>query len=68
MWHMLGTFPRDLFRPLYFPMAGHSQFKNIMYRKRAQDAKRARAFTKADSRIDVASSGIPDPAANPAAA
>jgi transcriptional/translational regulatory protein YebC/TACO1 len=27
-------------------MAGHSQFKNIMYRKGAQDAKRARAFTK----------------------
>ena len=27
-------------------MAGHSQFKNIMYRKGAQDAKRAKAFTK----------------------
>ena len=27
-------------------MAGHSQFKNIMYRKGAQDAKRAKIFTK----------------------
>jgi transcriptional/translational regulatory protein YebC/TACO1 len=27
-------------------MAGHSQFKNIMYRKGAQDAKRAKVFTK----------------------
>lgn len=27
-------------------MAGHSQFKNIMYRKGAQDAKRARMFAK----------------------
>ena len=27
-------------------MAGHSQFKNIMYRKGAQDKKRAKAFTK----------------------
>ena len=25
-------------------MAGHSQFKNIMYRKGAQDAKRAKVF------------------------
>jgi transcriptional/translational regulatory protein YebC/TACO1 len=27
-------------------MAGHSQFKNIMYRKGAQDAKRGKLFTK----------------------
>jgi YebC/PmpR family DNA-binding regulatory protein len=27
-------------------MAGHSQFKNIMHRKGAQDAKRAKVFTK----------------------
>ncbi|HET6221833.1 MAG TPA: YebC/PmpR family DNA-binding transcriptional regulator, partial [Dongiaceae bacterium] len=27
-------------------MSGHSQFKNIMYRKGAQDAKRAKVFTK----------------------
>jgi YebC/PmpR family DNA-binding regulatory protein len=47
-------------------MAGHSQFKNIMYRKGAQDAKRARAFTKLIREITVAArSGLPDPAANP---
>src|SRR3546814_6800996 len=27
-------------------MAGHSQFKNIMHRKGAQDAKKAKVFTK----------------------
>ncbi len=27
-------------------MAGHSQFKNIMHRKGAQDAKRAKLFAK----------------------
>ncbi|MFT9323838.1 MAG: YebC/PmpR family DNA-binding transcriptional regulator, partial [Acetobacter sp.] len=27
-------------------MAGHSQFKNIMHRKGAQDAKRAKQFGK----------------------
>ena len=27
-------------------MAGHSQFKNIMHRKGAQDAKRAKVFAK----------------------
>ena len=27
-------------------MAGHSQFKNIMHRKGAQDKKRAKIFTK----------------------
>ncbi len=47
-------------------MAGHSQFKNIMYRKGAQDAKRARAFTKLIRELTVAArSGLPDPAANP---
>src|SRR5512132_1471453 len=47
-------------------MAGHSQFKNIMYRKGAQDAKRARAFTKLIRELAVAArSGLPDPAANP---
>ena len=35
-------------------MAGHSQFKNIMYRKGAQDAKRAKAFTKVTREILVA--------------
>ena len=34
-------------------MAGHSQFKNIMYRKGAQDAKRAKLFTKLAREITV---------------
>jgi YebC/PmpR family DNA-binding regulatory protein len=47
-------------------MAGHSQFKNIMHRKGAQDAKRARAFNKIAREITVAArTGQPDPAANP---
>ena len=35
-------------------MSGHSQFKNIMYRKGAQDAKRARIFSKISREITVA--------------
>jgi len=47
-------------------MAGHSQFKNIMHRKGAQDAKRAKVFTKLIREITVsARTGLPDPAANP---
>jgi YebC/PmpR family DNA-binding regulatory protein len=47
-------------------MAGHSQFKNIMHRKGAQDAKRARQFAKLIREITVAArQGLPDPAANP---
>ncbi|MGE4482147.1 YebC/PmpR family DNA-binding transcriptional regulator [Acidocella sp.] len=47
-------------------MAGHSQFKNIMHRKGAQDAKRARIFAKLIREITVsAKEGLPDPAANP---
>ncbi len=47
-------------------MAGHSQFKNIMYRKGAQDAKRAKIFTKLIREINVAArSGLPDPEMNP---
>lgn len=47
-------------------MAGHSQFKNIMYRKGAQDAKRAKVFTKLLREITTAArSGLPDPATNP---
>ena len=42
-------------------MAGHSQFKNIMRRKGAQDAKRAKVFTKIAREINVAAkSGQPD--------
>lgn len=47
-------------------MAGHSQFKNIMHRKGAQDAKRAKVFTKLIREITVAAKlGAPDPAMNP---
>jgi YebC/PmpR family DNA-binding regulatory protein len=47
-------------------MAGHSQFKNIMYRKGAQDKKRAKIFTKIIRELTTASrSGLTDPAANP---
>ncbi len=47
-------------------MAGHSQFKNIMYRKGAQDAKRAKAFTKLIRELTIAArSGLPDIALNP---
>lgn len=47
-------------------MAGHSKFKNIQHRKGAQDAKRAKIFTKIGREIIVAAklSG-PDPASNP---
>lgn len=47
-------------------MAGHSQFKNIMHRKGAQDAKRSKVFNKLAREITVAAkSGLPDPAKNP---
>ncbi len=47
-------------------MAGHSKFKNIQHRKGAQDAKRAKIFTKIGREIIVAAKlGGPDPSANP---
>lgn len=47
-------------------MAGHSKFKNIMHRKGAQDAKRAKQFTKVGREIMVAAKiGGADPDANP---
>lgn len=47
-------------------MAGHSQFKNIMHRKGAQDAKRAKIFTKLGKEITVAvKTGGADPGSNP---
>ncbi|MDD9899996.1 MAG: YebC/PmpR family DNA-binding transcriptional regulator [Alphaproteobacteria bacterium] len=47
-------------------MAGHSQFKNIMHRKGAQDKKRAKLFNKLGREITVAARlGMPDPEANP---
>ncbi|MCW8861940.1 MAG: YebC/PmpR family DNA-binding transcriptional regulator, partial [Rhodospirillales bacterium] len=47
-------------------MAGHSKFKNIMYRKGAQDKKRAREFAKLGREIMVAARmGGADPDSNP---
>ena len=47
-------------------MAGQSQFKNIMYRKGAQDKKRGKIFTKLIRDLTTAArTGLPDPAANP---
>jgi len=46
-------------------MAGHSKFKNIMYRKGAQDKKRSALFSKLSREITVAAKmGLPDPEAN----
>jgi YebC/PmpR family DNA-binding regulatory protein len=47
-------------------MAGHSQFKNIMYRKGAQDKKRAKLFSRLSRELTVAArSGMADPDMNP---
>jgi YebC/PmpR family DNA-binding regulatory protein len=47
-------------------VAGHSQFKNIMHRKGAQDARRAKVFTKLIRELTTAArTGLPDPALNP---
>lgn len=47
-------------------MAGHSKWANIQHRKKAQDAKRGKLFTKLIRKITVAArSGGPDPDANP---
>jgi YebC/PmpR family DNA-binding regulatory protein len=47
-------------------MAGHSQFKNIMYRKGAQDKKRAKLFGKLGRELQVAAKeGGSDPDSNP---
>lgn len=47
-------------------MAGHSQFKNIMFRKGAQDKRKAKVFSKLAKEITVAvKSGLPDPSMNP---
>jgi YebC/PmpR family DNA-binding regulatory protein len=46
-------------------MAGHSKYKNIMYRKGAQDKKRSTLFSKLSREITVAAKmGLPDPDAN----
>ena len=46
-------------------MAGHSQFKNIMHRKGAQDRKRAKIFTRLIRELTVAARISPDPTSNP---
>lgn len=47
-------------------MSGHSQFKNIMHRKGAQDKVRAKIFSKLAREITIAAKqGLPDPASNP---
>ena len=47
-------------------MAGHSQFKNIMHRKGAQDKKRAKQFARLTREIMVAArAGLPDVDKNP---
>ena len=46
-------------------MAGHSQFKNIMHRKGAADARRSKLFSKLAREITVAAKlGAPDPGMN----
>ena len=50
-------------------MAGHSKYKNIMYRKGAQDKKRSALFSKLSREITVAAKmGLPDPGRERAAA
>lgn len=46
-------------------MAGHSQFKNIMYRKGAQDKKRAKVFSKIIRELTVAAKDGDDLDMNP---
>src|SRR5215210_985967 len=47
-------------------MAGHSQFKNIMFRKNKQDAQRSKLFSKLSREITVSAKlGLPDPVHNP---
>ena len=48
-------------------MAGHSKWANIKHRKAAQDAKRAKVWTRIIKELTIASrDGGPDPATNPA--
>jgi YebC/PmpR family DNA-binding regulatory protein len=47
-------------------MAGHSQYKNIMFRKNRQDAQKSKLFSKLSREITVsAKQGMPDPMHNP---
>ena len=46
-------------------MAGHSKFKNIQFRKGAQDKKRSKLFSKLSRDITIAAkNGVPDPSSN----
>ena len=46
-------------------MAGHSKWANIQHRKKAQDARRGKLFTKLLREVTIAArSGAPDPEAN----
>jgi YebC/PmpR family DNA-binding regulatory protein len=46
-------------------VAGHSKFKNIQFRKGAQDKKRSKLFSKLSRDITIAAKqGLPDPNAN----
>ena len=46
-------------------MAGHSQYKNIMFRKGKQDKMKSKVFSKLAREITVAAkTGVPDPASN----
>jgi YebC/PmpR family DNA-binding regulatory protein len=66
---VLCSAPRYLVQTTELPedyMAGHSKWKNIQFRKGAQDAKRAKQFTKIGREISVAAkSGLPEPEHNP---
>ncbi|MDE3060991.1 MAG: YebC/PmpR family DNA-binding transcriptional regulator [Pseudomonadota bacterium] len=47
-------------------MAGHSHFKNVMRRKGAQDARKAKILTKVQREIiSACKAGSPDPSSNP---
>ncbi len=46
-------------------MAGHSKFKNIMHRKGAQDARRAKKFARLTKELQVAVRSGTDPSSNP---
>lgn len=63
---MVGSIPCAQVTEIEEQMAGHSKFKNIMYRKGAQDKKRAKLFSKLSKEITVAAKmGTPDPDMNP---
>jgi YebC/PmpR family DNA-binding regulatory protein len=65
MWHVNHA-PALRAGKVCWTMAGHSQFKNIMYRKGAQDAKRAKVFTKLIRELTTAArTGLPDANSNP---